>query len=85
MEIVPPAVLERMNAAANKILRDPDVKKSLEGEGMGDQRIRREEILACAAWPMRRDGAADGQRFPCIKQSLDPGTEVTAPPNPRKS
>ncbi len=31
---VPPAVLERMNAAANKILRDPDVKKNLEGEGM---------------------------------------------------
>ena len=29
---VPPAVLERMNAAANKILRDPDVKKNLEGE-----------------------------------------------------
>jgi len=31
---VPPAVLERMNAAANKILRDPEVKKNLEGEGM---------------------------------------------------
>ena len=31
---VAPAVLERMNAAANKILRDPDVKKNLEGEGM---------------------------------------------------
>jgi tripartite-type tricarboxylate transporter receptor subunit TctC len=31
---VSPAVLERMNAAANKILRDPDVKKNLEGEGM---------------------------------------------------
>ena len=31
---VAPAVLERMNAAANKILRDPEVKKNLEGEGM---------------------------------------------------
>jgi tripartite-type tricarboxylate transporter receptor subunit TctC len=31
---VPPAVLERMNAAANKILRDPEVKRNLEGEGM---------------------------------------------------
>ena len=28
------AVLDRMNAAANKILRDPEVKKNLEGEGM---------------------------------------------------
>ncbi len=31
---VPPAVLERLNAAANKILRDAEVKKNLEGEGM---------------------------------------------------
>ncbi len=31
---VPPAALDRMNAAANKILRDPEVKKNLEGEGM---------------------------------------------------
>lgn len=31
---VPPAVLERLNAAANKILRDPDTRKNLEGEGM---------------------------------------------------
>jgi tripartite-type tricarboxylate transporter receptor subunit TctC len=31
---VPPAVLDRLNAAANKILRDPDTRKNLEGEGM---------------------------------------------------
>jgi tripartite-type tricarboxylate transporter receptor subunit TctC len=31
---VPPAVLERLNATANRILRDPEVKKNLEGEGM---------------------------------------------------
>jgi tripartite-type tricarboxylate transporter receptor subunit TctC len=31
---VPPAVLERLNAAVNRVLREPDMKKNLEGEGM---------------------------------------------------
>ena len=31
---VPPAVLDRLNATANRILRDAEVKKNLEGEGM---------------------------------------------------
>ena len=31
---VPPAVLERLNAAVNRVLREPEMKKNLEGEGM---------------------------------------------------
>jgi tripartite-type tricarboxylate transporter receptor subunit TctC len=31
---VPPAVLERLNGAVNRVLREPEMKKNLEGEGM---------------------------------------------------
>lgn len=31
---VPPAVLERLNTAVNRILREPEMKKNLENEGM---------------------------------------------------
>ena len=66
---VPPAVLERMNAAANKILRDPDVKKNLEGEGMAivggsteqfSKRIRNDHTRG-SSWCVRRSSRASNR------------------------